>query len=490
MELDKSFYVHGEWRRASGALFESMDPVHERVVWRGAASDAGDVDMAIGSARDAVADWYLTGLDRRIEIARKFSRILERRVADISRCVATETGKALWDCEQELGASVGKIEISIRALQQRSGSDRTDEADSSRELRHKPHGVVAVFGPFNFPVHLPNGHIVPALLAGNTVVYKPSEMAPRSASIYVDCWREAGLPAGVLNVVNGAKETGEAIVDHPGLDGLFFTGSAQTGEAIHRRFAGKTGKILALELGGNNPLVVTRTNDIDAAALVIVQSAFATSGQRCTCARRLIVVDSDANRTLIVRLCEIMDDIVVGDPLESPQPFYGSLVSRHAADAIVAHQDRLAAMGATLLRPCRRARPWPAVLHPGLVDVSAIDDVPDEEAFGPLLQLRWVRDLESAIDEANRTRFGLSAGILCEDPAEWEQFLVASRAGIVNRNLPLTGASSAMPFGGIGASGNLRPSAYYAADYCAYPVASMARISPARPISLPPGVSL
>lgn len=490
MQSEKSVFINGSWRAGRGARFESANPLRGEVLWRGAAAEESDVDDACAAARHAFGPWYRSGLEARAETVRRFGAALAARTAQIARTMALETGKALWDCEQELAAAINKIEISIRALHERAGFDSVEQDGGTRELRHKPHGVVAVLGPFNFPIHLPNGHIVPALLAGNTVVFKPSELAPACAAHYIDCWREAGLDPGVLNAVNGARDTGGVLADNPGIDGLFFTGSAFAGESIHRRFAGVTGKILALELGGNNPLVVDDTAHIDGAVLVIVQSAYITAGQRCTCARRLIVVDSPANRRLIDRLVGVIDKLAVGDPLGAPQPFYGALISPAAAAKIQEFQAHLVELGGAVIRPCEPTDAGAACLRPGLVDVTAARNVPDEEAFGPLLQLQWVDDLDHAIAEANRTRFGLSAGILCDDVKRWDRFLVESRAGVVNRNLPLTGASSALPFGGIGASGNLRPGAFYAADYCAFPVASMTRPAPRIAGQLPPGITL
>lgn len=483
-------FLDGVWRTGRGPAFESLDPVRGDCVWRGRAASQADVDKACDAARRALGPWYRAGLETRMEIARIFATLLAQRSEDMARIMARETGKALWDCRQELDAAVNKVEISIRSLQARAGNEFQEQKGASRALHHKPHGVIAVYGPFNFPVHLPNGHIVPALLAGNTVVFKPSELAPECASRYLDCWHDAGLQGGVLNLVQGGRDTGGWLMDNRELDGLLFTGSAATGEFIHRHFAGRTGKILALELGGNNPLVLSDAEDPLAAALLIVQSAFLSAGQRCTCARRLIALDTPANRALIEGLETIMDSIRVDDPLRDPQPFMGSLINAASATRILDHQQRLLDMGATALRACRTVDTGPALLTPGLIDVSAVDATPDEEAFGPILQLRWVADLGQAIAEANRTRFGLSAGIICGQSGDWERFLVESRAGVVNRNLPLTGASSAMPFGGIGASGNLRPSAFYAADYCAYPVASLIRDQPGMPDSLPPGIEL
>ncbi len=482
-------FIDGAYRSAGGAPFTSTDPVRGDVLWQGNAATADDVEQACRAARAAAPAWYLLGIQARAEILRRFAEQLRARADELAERVARETGKALWDCRGEIAATCGKIELSIRAFHERTGEHHHEEAGTHRQLLHKPHGVVAVFGPFNFPLHLPNGHIVPALLAGNTVVFKPSELAPGCALPYLECLHAAGLPPGVVNLVQGGRETGEALLDNQGIDGVFFTGSAATGRAIHARFAGDTTRILALELGGNNPLVVDAVDDADAAALVICQSAFVSAGQRCSCARRLLVIDTPANREMVARLAQVVDGIDVGDPLREPQPFTGSLIHQRAADAVLVAQQQLLDAGGKVLRACRRVDEKVPILRPGIIDVSGMA-LADEEVFGPLLRLAFVDDLDQAIAEANRTRYGLSAGILTGDDDHWLRFLSASRAGVVNRNLPLTGASSALPFGGIGDSGNARPGAWYAADYCAWPVASMSRPRLDASASLPPGITL
>jgi succinylglutamic semialdehyde dehydrogenase len=357
-------------------------------------------------------------------------------------------------------------------------------------VRHRPHGVVAVLGPYNFPGHLPNGHIVPALIAGNTVVFKPSELAPGVARHTARLWQAAGLPPGVLNLVQGGRETGAALAAHPGLDGLFFTGSRAAGAALHRQLAGAPERILALEMGGNNPLVVHEVADGEAAIYTIVMSAFLSAGQRCTCARRLVVPAGAAGDALVARLAAATARLAVGGWDAEPQPFLGAVITPARAEGLLAAQAALVARGAVPILEMHSLAPGTGLLAPGLLDVSGVAELPDEEHFGPLLQVQRARDFEHALRLANATRFGLAAGLVCDDPALWERFWRAARAGVVNWNRPLTGASSEAPFGGIGWSGNHRPSAYYAADYCAYPVAGLEAPHPERPAALPPGLAL
>ncbi len=466
-------YIDGAWRDGRGDKIASVDPSTGESVFQVAAANEHDVIDAVSAARGAFRDWALTPLADRIDILKRYQEIILRDGEELARMISKETGKPFWETKTEVAAVAGKVDISIRAHEERTGEKETASGATRGVLRHKPHGVLGVLGPYNFPAHLPNGHIVPALIAGNTVVFKPSELAPGPGAFLVRALEEAGLPKGVVNLVHGARTTGEALAGNEGLDGLLFTGGARTGLALHRQFADRPEKILALELGGNNPLIWWRTDDIDAAAFAVVQSAFLTSGQRCTCARRLIIPDDGDGVQYLKALTALTDRLVVGAPFDEPQPFMGPVISAQAAEGLERAFDQRLEMGGEAIRSLSVQDEGSAFVSPGIVDVTDVANLPDEEHFGPMLQVIRVKDFDEAIEAANATKFGLSAGLLADDRKDWETFLALSRAGIVNWNRQTTGASSAAPFGGVGHSGNHRPSAYYAADYCAYPVASM-----------------
>lgn len=483
-------YIAGQWLAGLGEPLQSLDPVSQALVWEGRGADAAQVDAAVTAARQAFSAWAGQSLDSRIAVLERFAVHLKDRAQQLAQAIGEETGKPLWEAATEVTSMVGKVAISIQSYRERTGQKRSQVAEANSVLRHKPHGVVAVFGPYNFPGHLPNGHIVPALLAGNCVLFKPSELTPKVAELTVQCWIEAGLPAGVLNLLQGGRDTGIALAGHPGIDGLFFTGSSRTGNLLHAQFAGRPEKILALEMGGNNPLIVDQVADVDAAIYTIVQSAFISAGQRCTCARRLLVPQGAWGDALLARLVEVVGRIRGGRFDAQPAPFMGSVISLPAAAQLLQAQRDLLDGGATALLAMTQPQVDAALLTPGILDVTAVSARPDEEFFGPLLQVIRYDSFESAIAEANATAYGLAAGLLSDSRARYEQFWLHSRAGIVNWNKPLTGAASSAPFGGIGASGNHRASAYYAADYCAYPVASLESDSLALPATLAPGVTL
>lgn len=447
----------------------SYEPATGAELWRGA---IGDVSETVARARRAWPQWAAQPLATRIELMRRFANEVRKEQEAFATLIARETGKPLWEARTEVDSVIAKVEISVRAYAERTGQRKLDSAlQGTAALRHKPHGVMAVLGPYNFPAHLPNGHMVPALIAGNAVILKPSEKTPATGELLVKCFNAAGVQPDVVQLLIGGPAEGEALVAHDGVDGVLFTGSAKVGIAINTKLAAKPGKMVALEMGGNNPIVLWQTPKIPDAATLIVQSAFTSAGQRCTAARRLIV-KSDLYDQTIDEVKRLTDRIIVGAPFDEPAPFMGPVIDERAADQLTESFLYLLSNGGKPICHMRRPVEGRPFITPGLIDTTAIADRPDVEMFGPLLQVIKVDDFDQAIAEANNTRFGLSASLIGGTPQEYNRFWANVRAGIVNWNRPTNGASSAAPFGGIGLSGNHRPAAFYAADYCAYPVAS------------------
>lgn len=488
-----SNYIAGEWLAGSGPELVTVDPSTGRQTWTSNASNADDVARAAQAAHDAFEAWALAPLAQRIAVCTRFRDLLKENAEDLAATIAEEVGKPLWEARTEVTTMAAKVDISVQSYGARTGENMNKVADGNAVLRHRPHGVFAVYGPYNFPGHLPNGHIVPALIAGNTLLFKPSEYAPRTAVKTVQLWERAGLPKGVLNLVNGGRDTGIALGQNPLIDGVLFTGSSQTGAALHKQFGGQPGKMLALEMGGNNPLVVWdlsgNPKDIDAAVHHTVMSAFISAGQRCTCARRLVIQDNEAGQAFLKRLVEVAAGLQVGASNAEPQPFMGPVVSSAVAARLVQAQAEMEQKGGKVLLQMRQLDPNAGFVTAGIVDTTDAQGIPDEEWFGPLLQVIRVQDFDQALRVANATEFGLAAALLSPSEELWQRFAVRARAGIVNWNRPTTGAASSAPFGGVGKSGNHRPSAYYAADYCAYPVASIESAELAMPAKLSPGLS-
>ncbi|WBY17795.1 succinylglutamate-semialdehyde dehydrogenase [Erythrobacteraceae bacterium WH01K] len=453
----------------STAEIISYEPATGEELWR---ARTGDVDAAVDRARRAWPAWAAKPLATRIELVRRFANEVRKESDKLATLIARETGKPLWEAHTEVEAVINKVDISVTAYADRTGQKKLDSAlGGSAAVRHKPHGVMVVLGPYNFPAHLPNGHIVPALIAGNVVIFKPSEKTPAVGELLMECFNKAGISAAVAQFFVGGPEEGKALVAHPGTDGVLFTGSAQAGIAINKRLATNPGKIVALEMGGNNPLVVTDTPLVTDAAVLIVKSAFTTAGQRCTAARRLIVVDSMYD-DVMAEVKRLSDRLIVGDPFAEPAPFMGPVIDNGVADQLVESFLYFLSNGGKAIKHMQRADDSLPFLSPAIIDTTALKDRPDVELFGPLLQVIRVKDLDEGIAEANNTRFGLAASLIGGSPQDYNRFWASVRAGIVNWNQPTNGASSKAPFGGLGLSGNHRPAAFYAADYCAYPVAS------------------
>lgn len=466
----------------------SRNPGTGEIIWEGIASTEDEVDQAVQRARELFPLWAQLPIEERIHFLEIYAQVLENSKEEFSEIISLETGKPRWETKAEVAAMISKIPISIDAYKNRCPEITQNQSTGKVVTRHKPHGVVAVLGPFNFPGHLPNGHIIPALLAGNTVVFKPSELTPLVGESMFHFWEASSLPYGVLNLVQGGPQVGKALVEHPEVDGLYFTGSAQTGQSFAEYYGKHPEKILALEMGGNNPLVVSQVSDIHAAAYVTIQSAYLTSGQRCSCARRLIVLEDKT--AFMHELTHMIRRIKVGLYTDVPEPFMGPLINEKAVKKVLDAQAALESKGANILLHARVLKEGSCLMTPGLIDVTSVEGLPDEEIFGPLLQVIRVKDFDAAIEEANKTAYGLSAGLLSDDPDEFERFYWEVKAGIINWNTQLTGASSHAPFGGVGKSGNYRPSAFYAADYTAYPVASMECGTLALPQTFTPGIQV
>lgn len=487
-------YINGRWQTGMGKKFTSENPATGEIIWEGTVARDEEINLAIVAGKKALIEWADLSFDKRLQYLERFNEIIKQKQSMLSEVLSQETGKPIWEATTEMTAMIGKLPISIDAYQQRCKEMTKETPTGLSTTEHRPLGIMAVYGPFNFPAHIPNGHIIPALMAGNVVVLKPSELTPLISEKILECWHEAGLPPGVINLVQGDPETGAILSKHTDINGLLFTGSYKTGQKIAKQFAEYPEKMLALEMGGNNPLVVCRVtdNNINAAVYQTIQSAYITAGQRCTCARRLILIKNPENEKFLSALIAGIRNIKIGAYTNKPEPFMGPVISNNAAKKILDSFEGLIAKGAKSLINMQRIQEQLPFLSPGLLDVTPIQkqNLPDEEIFGPVLQVMWVENFAAAIIEANRTQYGLIAGILTDDESEYQEFKKRVRAGLINWNRATTGSSSNAPFGGIGHSGNYRPSGYYAVDYCAYPLATLTVKTLELPKSLAPGIEL
>ncbi|MDP3269977.1 MAG: succinylglutamate-semialdehyde dehydrogenase [Legionella sp.] len=485
----KGQYINGQWMKGQGTVLESINPAYGTLFWQGTNATHDEVLMANDAARHALKHWSSLNFTDRAKFTQEFAQIIDKNRNHLAELISQETGKPLWESKTEVAAVIGKINLSIQAYQERTFPKITQTPDANACLRFKPQGIVAVLGAFNFPAHLSNGHIVPALLAGNTVLYKPSEQTPAVAEFIIQCWHDAGIPPGVINCLQGDVTAGKQILDQ-NIQGVYFTGSYSTGLKIHQQFSERPEVILALEMGGNNPLVIDEITNLDAAVYQTVLSTLITSGQRCTCARRLIIPDSGLGDEFLKRFIKACTLIKIGPYDSEMEPFMGPVISHIQALKHLHAQQQLINTGGESLLMMSLLEKYTGFLSPGIIEMSLVANPPDEEIFAPFVQVYRYNDFEQAITLANQTRYGLAAGLLSDSETRYQQFYQEIRAGLINWNKPTTGAASSLPFGGIGLSGNHRPSAYFAADYCAYPIASMEQSELTTPAQLLPGIIL
>ncbi|MEM1070581.1 MAG: aldehyde dehydrogenase family protein [Planctomycetota bacterium] len=461
---------------------QSRNPANGEVVWDGPISTPTEVDQAISNAHAYLPQWRSVELAERIKIVRSYAAHLTEHRTEVADLIRAEVGKLPWDAAGEVGASIAKAELSIKALQERRSLQvvEDDQAVLQRVTRYAPVGVALVLGPFNFPLHLPGGQIIPALLSGNTIVFKPSDQATAVGQWMMNAWRSVGLPDGAMQCVVGGVETATKAIDSSLINAVYLTGSLQAGRAIHRQLAGRPEVLLALELGGNNPVVVCEDAEPKKAASLVAFSAFISAGQRCTCARRALFVQGHQTEQQIDALIASTKQLRIGLASDQPVSQVGPLISADAANRLEQTYQRLLELGCQPIIPWRIDDRCRALVAPAIVNADGISDearqaLGEMEWFGPLLVIETVSTLEKAIQFAANTTYGLAASMLGGSLNDFEKFVEQVGAGVVNWNGPTTGAAGSLPFGGLGSSGNHRPAGFHAIDFCNDPVASLQR---------------
>ena len=425
------------------------------------------IDAAVSAAREAQPHFAAMPAADRARLVRNVGAVLKKHEEELARAIALDMGKPLWEARTEAQACSAKAAITADEGMKLVASFAVP-GQAGAECRFRPHGVLAVLGPFNFPVHLPNGHILPALACGNTVVFKPSEIAPHAAVVYGRCLEEAGVPRGAFNLVQGGAAAGAALSAHRGVDGVLFTGSWSVGQAIAKANLGQT-KMLALEMGGKNAALVLADADFDKAVYDVLFSAFVSAGQRCTAASRAVVA-GDARR-FAGRIARLARELSIGHPLDEGI-FMGPLASPAALEKF---EKGLPADLECLLRP-QRLKPrglQGCYISPSVhfVDKRSGSAYEREELFGPDLAVYPAASEEEAVAIANATDYGLAASVHTSSEAAFDRVQRALECGVVNWNAPTVGASGRLPFGGLKRSGNHRPAALWSTLYCAAPVA-------------------
>jgi succinylglutamic semialdehyde dehydrogenase len=480
-------FINGQWLPIEGNAIVSHNPAQpDQVIWSGL-PDASHVDQAVAAAREALPKWASLSIDDRIEFLKRWKDVTARHAEALAGLICDEMGKVMSETRFEANALGGKVDITLDQISMERVREYEVGVSQSRAgfCRYKPHGVMVVIAPFNFPAHLANGHFVPALLMGNTIVLKPSEKTPAVGQKLAEMMEEAGLPPGVFNLVQGAGDIAAKLVSHDEIDGILFTGSWPVGRRILEANLDRPGRIIALEMGGNNPSVVMNDANFKQAVVECVRAAYSTTGQRCTCTRRIIVQSGIADR-FITAFAKTASTLVVGPGRSESPVFMGPLVTEEAANAVLEFQRDLVARGCKVVLEAARPEMPGHFVSPGLVEVERFTIDNDRECFGPLAQISIVDSLDEAIEQANATEYGLAASIFTTDDASYQKFFSEVNSGCINRNCGTAGASSKLPFGGWGKSGNHRPAAAFSVEYCAYPIANM--IETANDAAVPEGM--
>jgi alpha-ketoglutaric semialdehyde dehydrogenase len=453
-DLVKNF-IGGQWVEAkSGATFESLNPANETLVANITKSDKADVADAVSAAKQAYDKWRLTPAPRRGEILFRVAEILTQRKEEIARLATQEMGKILDETR-------GDVQEAIDMAYYMGGEGRRLLGYTSPvEMPNKfgmairdSVGVVGIITPWNFPIAVPSWKILPALIAGNTLVWKSAEDTPATAAAFVQVFADAGLPDGVINLICGYGDAGSALVEHPDVRTITFTGSTQTGLGVYTK-AAQMGKKVTLEMGGKNAIIVLDDANFDLAVQAITWSAFGTTGQRCTATSRLIV-QSGIKPRLIEALIAKANDIVVGDGLD-PQTKMGPLVNAKALNKVASYMDVAKQEGVNIVAGGKRADIAKGYFFlPTLFDgVKHGMRVEQEEIFGPVLSVVEVKDFDEAIRVNNSTAYGLSSSIFTENVNQAFRAIRDITTGIVYINHGTTGAEIQFPFGGTRGTGN------------------------------------
>jgi len=442
-----------------------LDAPPRVVVW-----SLAEARQAVARARAAQPAWARRPLAERLALLLALRERFVAHEADFARWLGVEVGKPLWEGTQEARLLPNKIDVTLEQGLRLVETHRSEGFDG--EWIYRPHGVMVVLGPFNFPVHLPNGHILPALALGNTVLFKPSELTPMVAELYARCFAEAGFPEHVFQVIQGERSAGAFLSGEAEVDGVLFTGSFGVGTAIARANAHRPGKILALELGGKNAGLIFADADLDRAAYQVAFGAYVTAGQRCSSTSRCLV-ERRVLGEIQVKLVELAKRARVGH-FEDPQAFAGPLISARAkesyltalgdsgAEALVAPEEAQV--------PGKRGHYLRPSLHRVATRVTG-NRYQEQELFGPDIALYSFEDEAEAVRLANDTSYGLCASMFTSDRTRFERVARELRAGVINWNSPTVGASGRLPFGGVGNSGNHRPAGIFSSLYCAWPAA-------------------
>lgn len=484
----KSLFINNSWQNASGEEFVSKSPNSGGgILFSGNYATKANCNKAVLSAKQAQQKWFELGEEVRIEYIRKFVEIVKENKEELSHTISVEVGKPKWESDGEINSIINKIEPCIDAYKTRCSDIIIERGASKGITRFRPLGVLCIIGPYNYPMHMTNGQIMAGLIAGNTIVLKPSDKAPLCATKIIECWQKAGLPDGVINMVQGNGETVSHLIQNKDVNGVYFTGSYKVGQIISGLCS--TNQLCALEMGGDSPVVAWDSKDLRSTAITVIQGAFGTAGQKCVSTRKLIVPDNKFGKDLIKEIVKISKKIIVDKFDGKATPFMGPLRTPQMVENALKIQKYLLSKGGVSLLEAKKLPIGDCFISPCIIDVTNVKYSLKEEVFAPFLRVFRVKTFEDAITEANNSEYGLASSILTEDKELYNKFFENAKFGIINWNKPTVGSGAWAGFGGIKNSGNFRPSGYLASDFCSYAVSS-AEAESLTNIATPKGINV
>lgn len=479
----KGDYFHGSFHLASDNPYQVINKTSpantDHFLWE-VPTHKTHVPKVISSAQQGFKNWKTKTATEKKELLKKYQEIVLSKKETIARSIALETGKPYWEALTEVTAVIGKVDITLNDSFGRIQTKTYDNIAPQTQgtVTYKPLGVCLVIGPFNFPCHLANGQILSALMAGNSIIYKPSEKTIHSAQLLIECFHEAGFPAGVINFINGGADIATELLKERSIKGIYFTGSKEVGVAILKQTHKDLSKLVALELGGKNTTILHKDAQVDQALAELLRSCFLTSGQRCTATSR-VAIHASLKDEVIGKFHDLAKKLIIDHPIEyEHEPFMGPLVDAKSLDNYLLYMGMAKREGFDEVMRGKALEKK----HPGYYVSPSIhyaDKLPEQnrffnsEIFGPNCTFIPYQEIEEAIYLANQGEYGLSGAVFTQDQALFQHCLDSIEAGIFNWNRSTVGASSKLPFGGVKGSGNYRPAGVSMIDACAYPVASL-----------------
>lgn len=469
-------YIGKRWTlpEKPSAQFEVVSPANLEWVLPPVKVSYDHVEGILHEASLAFKSWRQESLQSRIARVRRFGDELSARAETIARLVAIETGKPFDEALSEAKLLGAKVAVTVDEALRLVETQQLDLGSAVGEIHYRPHGVLLIIGPFNFPVHLSNGHIIPALLMGNVCILKPSEKAPYSAQLYMEAAEAADLPAGVLQLIQGGGEVASRLQRDPRCHGVIATCSYEVGAKIQKDLAANPEKIVALEMGGKNAALVHKDVDVDRCVQDLLQSSFLTTGQRCTALSR-VYVERPLLDKLVAKFHEQAKQLVISHPFDTdPKPFMGPLISAASKDNFLRYTGIAESEKAqVLMRPkalegksrlSRRPIPEGHYVTPGIHVVekwSAKSTYQSHEIFGPDIFFAPVDNAEEGVEAINASEYGLVCSIFGGDVHRFQELASQIDCGLLYHNRATIGASARLPFGGWKKSGNHRPAGIF-----------------------------